>query len=483
MGRNYSSEERKELKALVGQYEASQANQSALYLDADQWAGIAEWYANERRFDEAQDAIDCGLEIHPGSTVLLVEQAFLYMDTDQVLKAKEVADSITDSDDFEVLLLKAELLLKADEPEKVQKMLNIRELPDELDILVSVAYLYLDEGYADEAKEWIDKGKSKYADEEDYLALIADYYALNGEDESAIEYYNKLIDRSPYTPEYWVGMAKCHYALEQVDKTIEACDFALVSDDCYGEAYVYKAHAYFYLNNSDKAIENYQKALELKAISPGLAYMFLGISYSNKEEWQKSNECFDKVLEQFEACGKHYSDMMSDIYTGKAMALSRMENSIEKRLQCEKLKETRPEEAAIYLTEGKLYLEEKRTFAAEASFTKALSIDPSIETLYIVASSYSDAGYLHDAIYYFEAVYHIDPKYEDVATQLSVVCLAYGDTDKFVKYNRESRRPLREETLWFMLHSHEYEEDEKKILKKAWKCLKKENENKRKGKK
>ena len=65
-----------------------------------------------------------------------------------------------------------------------------------------------------------------------------------------------------------MGLVKCYFVQEQIDKAIEACDFALAADDQYGEAYAYKAHCFFYLNNSDDAIENYQKAIELKAIPP-----------------------------------------------------------------------------------------------------------------------------------------------------------------------------------------------------------------------
>ncbi len=123
-------------------------------------------------------------------------------------------------------------------------------------------------GYPDAAKEWLDRGKSRYTEDEEYMALTADYLASTHQVESAIIYYNKLIDKSPFNPSYWMGLVKCYFVQEQIDKAIEACDFALAADDQYGEAYAYKAHCFFYLNNSDDAIENYQKAIELKAIPP-----------------------------------------------------------------------------------------------------------------------------------------------------------------------------------------------------------------------
>ena len=88
-------------------------------------------------------------------------------------------------------------------------------------------------GYPDAAKEWLDRGKSRYTEDEEYMALTADYLASTHQVESAIIYYNKLIDKSPFNPSYWMGLVKCYFVQEQIDKAIEACDFALAADDQY----------------------------------------------------------------------------------------------------------------------------------------------------------------------------------------------------------------------------------------------------------
>ena len=111
MGRKNSPSAKKQLVTLITNYEEAKAENRQLYLDADQLADIADWYASERKFEEAQEAITYGLKIHPGNTALLTEQAYLYLDTQKLQKAKKVADSITEDFDPEVKLLKAELLL------------------------------------------------------------------------------------------------------------------------------------------------------------------------------------------------------------------------------------------------------------------------------------------------------------------------------------------------------------------------------------
>ena len=57
MGRKNSPSANKELNELIAQYETAKAENRQLYLDGDQLADIADRYAAERKFDEAQEVI------------------------------------------------------------------------------------------------------------------------------------------------------------------------------------------------------------------------------------------------------------------------------------------------------------------------------------------------------------------------------------------------------------------------------------------
>lgn len=482
MGRKNSPSAKKELVQLIKNYETAKAENRQLYLDADQLADIADWYASERSFDEAQEAITYGLKLHPGNTDLLVEQAYLYLDTQKLQKAQKVAESITEEFDSEVKLLKAELLLNEGKLEETQWLLNTIADADELETISDVVYLYLDMGYPEAAKEWLEKGKSRYAEEEEYIALTADYLTSTQQIESAITYYNKLIDKSPFNPSYWMGLVKCYFIQEQIDKAIEACDFALAADDEFGEAYAYKAHCFFYLNNSDDAIENYQKAMDLKAIPPELGYMFMGISYGNKEEWQNADDCYNKVIKRFEEDGDKQSILLIDTYTSKAFALSHLERYEEAHQLCEKAKAINPNEGLIYLTEGKLYLAEEMENEAVKSFEKAIESNSGIEMWYMIASAYSDSDYLPEAKEYFEKVYQMNPKYEDVTEKLSIISLMHSEVDNFFKYNKECEHPLEEDIILDLLNSPEHREEDEKTLKEVWERMKKESKKKGKNK-
>lgn len=480
MARTNPSSAQKELAKLIKNYEAAKAENRQLYLDADQLADIADWYVGEKKLVKAQEVIDYGLNLHPRNTDLLIEQAYLYLDAQNLEKAKKIAATINEEYAPEVKMLKAELLLNEGKLEEAKQELTTILNIDDLITLTDIVYLFLDLGYPESAWEWLEKGKSKYAEEQDFQALMADYLFATHQHEAAIEAYNKLIDKDPYNASYWMGLVKIHFIKENIDKTIEACDFALAADDRCGEAYVYKAHGFFYLGNSEEAIKYYQKAIDYKSISPELGYMFIGLSYTNKDEWQKADDYYTKVIECFEKEGDIESILLADTYTNKALAVSHLGRFEEAHLLCETAKKLAPDEDFIFLTEGKIYLKEGLEDQASASFKKALELNPEVEMCYIIASTYSGSDYLYEAKEYYEMVYKLDPKYEQVTEKLSVLNLMINEVEDFFKYNNESENPIGEDVIQDLLSNQEREEEDKKTFEEILKRMEKERKKKEK---
>ena len=188
--KNNSSDKDQELNELIADYETAKKENKPLYLDGDQLADIADRYALSRRFDEAQEVISYGLELHPGHTDLMVEQAYLYLDTMKLQKAKNVAECITETYETEVKLLKAEILLNEGNLDEAEKLLDSIEDKESLNTILDVSYLYMDMGYPEKALSWLTLGIEEYKEEEDFLAAMADCYRSGDHDEQAIYIYN-----------------------------------------------------------------------------------------------------------------------------------------------------------------------------------------------------------------------------------------------------------------------------------------------------
>lgn len=438
----------KELNDLIAQYEAMRTENKPLYLDGDQLADIADKYASERRFQEAQEVITYGLSLHPDNTDLMVEQAYLHLDTHKPQLAKEVAESISETYATDVKLLKAELLLNEGKLDAAEMLLDTLDEQDDLDTIIEVSYLYIDMGYPERALPWLTKGLDNYVEEEDFIAVSADCYCAANMLEKAAYFYNKLIDKNPYAPPYWLGLSKCQFSEQDYAKANESIDFALAADEQYGEGHLMKAHCLFHLENENDAIEEYEKALQYKALAPEYAYMFIGLTYSNKEDWRQANDYYERALQVIETTGDTDSPLLTDIYSNKAVAMSKLGKRKEAHKLCAKAKAIDPKDPEPYLLEGRIYMDENNFDKARGEWGMALRYSPEAETWYQIGTYSIDYNMIENARFCFEQALKLNPDMDGINEQLASVCLILKDHKGFYKYNQLSNNPLNFEAMY-----------------------------------
>ena len=164
----------KELQELAESYEQSKAEGRSIYMDAEDFADLADWYALRHKPALAQEVVTYGLNIHPNNTSLLVQQAYLYLESNKIDKAQEVTKLIEERT-AEATILKAQMLLINGENEASKALLDTIN-HDDVDNIVEVAYMYMDEGLYDEAWKWLQPGTEKYKEDSAYQAVCAEYY-------------------------------------------------------------------------------------------------------------------------------------------------------------------------------------------------------------------------------------------------------------------------------------------------------------------
>lgn len=446
--KNTPPDKNKEINDLIAQYEAMKTENKQIYMDGDQLADIADKYAAERKFQEAQEVITYGLSLHPGNTDLMVEQAYLYLDTQKVQQAKEVAESINESYATEVKLLKAELLLNEGKLDAAEMLLDTVDDQDDLDTIVEVSYLYIDMGYPEKALPWLEKGLEQYHDDEDFLVVTADCHCAGNRLEKAAYFYNQLIDKNPYHPPYWLGLAKCQFAEQEYGKALESIDFALAADETFGEGRLMKAHCLFHLESEEEAVAEYQMALQYKALAPEFAYMFIGLTYVNMENWQLADDYFTLGLKIIEEGGELSSPLLTDIYSNKAICVSRLGRNEEAHALCRKAKALDPDDVEPYLLEGRIYMDEDDYEKARLEWEEALHRSPEADTWYQIGTYSIDYNMIENARLCFEQALNLDPEIEGIYEQLASVCLILKDHKGFYKYNQRSNAPLDFEAMY-----------------------------------
>lgn len=439
--KNFLSGRDKELQELAEQYEAAMAEHKPLYQDAEDLADLADWYGMKKRYDLAFGVVEYGLKLHPDSTPLLIEYAYLFLDSGKKEKAREIIEGLSDTFSPEGKVLRAHLLLSENKLDEAEQLLDTIDDKSDLANVVDISYMYLDMGYPDKALAWLEPVKEEYNNEEPYIAVIADCLYGKGMIEEAIPLYNRLIDMNPYSAPYWFGLARCHFEEMEFDQCIDACDYALVADDEFADAYVMKGHCFYQLANEDAALECYQKAEQQKGLTPEFIYMYIGLCNMSKRQWEKAYNNLERAIKETEL-DERLSIILPNIYAHAGMCLSKMGKKRKAHQYCKKAHKLAPGDPESHLIEGRIYVEEGDYAKGMKQWAEALKCSPSLETWNEIGIHSMEIGYMDYAKIAFEHVAELNPDFDGINERLTVIYMALYDKTNFLKYNQKCANPF-----------------------------------------
>ena len=441
--RNESGDDAK--KELVLRYEIALSEGNIPYFDQYEIAEMADWYASCSQFEQSQQVLDMGFNLHPDSNILLIEQAYLFLDLMKFPEAKEVINKVVDVNDVDVIILKAEIYLNEgniDAAEKLLLNINKDDLQD-IEVIQNVARLYLTMGYTEHAIKWLIDEESKHQDNDEFIALLADCYYQSLEDtDRAIYYYNKLIDKNPYNPEYWLGISKAYCKENNYEAALDAIDFALISDEKKGESYYLKATTYFQLENMEEAINYYNKAIDHFGISPEYGFTFIGMAYVNLSNWEKAIDAYQEAAKHAEGFEVKDKILLADIYSNMGLCFSKLELHDQANEACDKSIEYSPDNPYVFINFGQVMLMQNKVRDAYNAWEKACTLLPDAD-IYIQISTYLfSVGYVDAAIHYSERAVELNPDYPGIYNQLASFYIIKKDAQKFYEYNLKASPPI-----------------------------------------
>ncbi len=446
INKRLQSDRERKLMEMAENYETAKAENRHIYLDAEDFADLAEWYTRLNDFVKAEEVIQYALSLHPGNTSLLIEQAYEHLDREDREGAREILRQIEEEGD-EVTILRARILLEYNRPDDAELELDTLEYKYSQNNIIDVAYMYIETGSPEKAGEWLEHWRWG-VDNMDYCAVMADYCVAMGDFRQAIVYFNKLIDMNPYSAAYWCGLGRCYFVLQKYDKAIDACDYALVSDDEYGDAYLLKGYAYSMLGNTQKAQENYEKAIQYNSMSPSFMHILMGINKLESCEWIEAYGHLEKVIRSEQK--DNLPGFNSSVYTDAALCLKYlgMENFTTLiRQYCDKALAMDSFNLDAYLLKGLLYAREGKEEQCISIWEKATEVMPEADT-WMAISYYAFEAMLFDyALKALLKVQDLDPYYPDLNERLTLASLLLGDTEQAGHYNSLSKDPLPQKTI------------------------------------
>jgi tetratricopeptide (TPR) repeat protein len=407
-----------EFRTMIERFREMKEEGKILYLDAEQYEDIVEFYIYNKDYKNAVEAIEMAMRIHPGNTRLIVTRIALYIDERKLEEAREMINKILDDNSFHIRLIHAELLIMEDKEEEASMVIDSfdKEDIDEMDCL-DIGLLCSDIGFNEKALYWLKRCLELNPENEEAIVAICECYQCMGQYEVTIPLYNKLIDKDPYSAEYWSGLGESYFYLGQFDKAIEACDFALVIDDKTGEAYTIKGHAYYQLENYKESVEAYREAWLLGSLESEYATMFIAFSYIGMEEWDNAYEYIKKAMTQV----NENSLVFPDLLINSARCMFHTNKKEEAHSTLESAQERFPNNVLACTYNGKFYLKEGNREKAIINFDKAVAINPTADTWYqigVFAMKCEDYEIAKNA---FEHVEKINPDYENLTENMTYV--------------------------------------------------------------
>ena len=261
------SHEEEENSLSLSKFESMLKTNKVFFFDSEEFEDIILHYMDTGRLNLAKKALKLGLEQHPKSTGLKLVQVEMLVYEDKLDVAEKLLNELyaIEPTNEEIYIQKANIHSKRDEHEKAIEFLKIalKYTDDYADVysMIGMEYLFMDN--LELAKENFIKCLDE--DTEDYSALYNVVYCFDflDQNEEAIVYLTKFIDKNPYSEVAWHQLGRQYYALKNFDKAVWAFEYATLIDEGFLGAYMEKAKSYEKLKKFEEAIDCYKIAIEL----------------------------------------------------------------------------------------------------------------------------------------------------------------------------------------------------------------------------
>jgi tetratricopeptide (TPR) repeat protein len=280
--------------------------------------------------------------------------------------------------------------------------------------------------------------RSKGDDSSDFKELMARTLFGLGKYKDSERIFNELIDRDPYSLNYWNALASAQLMDEDYSNAITSSEYAIAIDPKDPEGLSSKAQGLFRLGNFEEALEYYRRLEEIVP-DDDIVPLNKGVCLVNLGRHEEAISCLERALEM----AGEKSETLPNIYQELALCYGNTKQ-LEKALKMI--------DAAIKLTSdpsdmlvirGHILLECGEEDEAEKSFMKALNMSddsPSI-MLRIIVSLY-DNRYVNSCyemfLDFFEAVDDHHPDFNKGYAYMALCCWDLRKKDEFMEYLQKS---------------------------------------------
>lgn len=412
------------------------------YFDADEIDFLLDSFEESEEYTHYEGVLFLGLKLHPGSIELKIRECKLYMYKENYDKALKLAHTITDTHNQDLDMVRLECYCALDQYTQALEYIEelIRGNCDYTEAIFEfIVPVLSDLEMNTEARDLINRGLILYPDNlilQDELCYLLE---LEGDFPEAIRLCNHLIDKNPYSNDYWFTLGRLHSMVGDFDKAIEAFDFALACDDSDIELNILKAYCLFMNENYQKAIDTYMEIAQddesREQIKPLMAECYIKL-----EQYEKGYEIIKEVIRQ----EKQMIDPSTYINFIRCCVETDREQEAGDALL--KAAEVFPENIRILSLLALTYLENGKEEMAMSVTDKIFSqlekeneeMDGDLKTLFQKGQYFHFEGNLKKALQYYKKVIQIKEDTPYMHLQMAIAYFSLGDMELFGKHFRKT---------------------------------------------
>lgn len=416
-----------DISLLIEKYENMRALGRKIYFDADEFAMLAEYYNAEGDNEEAEELINEGLKMHPGSPELMLLRAKLLVYSEMYQDALDYMEGISDDGNVDQVLLKIEAYLHLERHADADKLINAtlkQNLPiDDLYFFITeVGYVFNDVDLFDRAISFLEEGMKINDSNSDAIVDLAYAYEMKGDVEKAIEYNNRLLDIDPYSYEGWVNIGKLYSLNSQHDRAIDAFDFALTINDDDVNVLKMKALSLYLNDNIEEAIKLFEECLK-KSPDDEAVYDSLLEAYSALKLYDEMMNLIDRKEVALGSVG--ITAKRAFVYVDKG-------NYEMARKLFSEIPDTEKDSLDYFMLEGELLFLDGDFISAEMAYMKAALVSPGNEDVLDRLANVSVAQEKYEqAAEYLEELLEIVPDFPTAKSRLAFIRFEIGSKEPF----------------------------------------------------
>lgn len=253
--------------------------------------------------------------------------------------------------------------------------------------------------------------------------LLAEQAEAQGDAEAVVRYYRKALSLDPTSAYLYARVATLLARNRKIADALVMARMATIFDANYDEAHALLGKIYNLTGDRGRAIESYNKALELKPEEKEL-YVFVGSLQASQNRFAEAEKTFKKMVEQFP------EDKDAYFYLGKVYVETKQYDQAVKTF--EKLLEVRKEGASqVHVELGAIYAIQNKLTEAEHQFREAVKLDSfNIDARFKLGQVLASQNNFAEAYKVFDELSKLAPSNVRIRIQMALILAAQKQYDQ-----------------------------------------------------